>query len=562
MNKMVSLTLLLVMCTAYICYAQVDTVLQSVQQLPGKNIASVTSNTNQYTTLVTEKISGQDSVAKGLQQAPAKYATNINGNVNKYNGSINKRTTQADSTAKSLQQVPAKYIKNVDNKIDKYDARINKRTEKTLQRLSKWENKIQPVLQKADPQAAQKLFGDGQMTFTTLLQKYESGEALTSQYQAQYNTYNDKVTTQLKYLDQQKGKLDSNLVKPVSDANAKMTQLNKDEDNDAAIQQFIQQRRTQLQAAVIQSIGNSPYLGKINQESFYYVQTMKNYKEIFSDPQVAEKTATDIINKIPAYQNFLVRNSQLASLFGLSSGGSAMSDSANASLDSASLAGLQTKASVQSQLQDKIATGGPNAQQEMSQSMQAAQAQITQFKSQLNQMGNSAGGSSSTSAAPGFTPNMQKTKTFLQRLEFGTNFQTTNSNGYFPVTTDVGFSLGYKLSDKATIGVGASYNIGWGTGITHISISGQGVGLRSFLDLKLKGSLWASGGFEMNYQSEFSNIKALNNYSAWQQSGLIGLSKKYKVGKQNCNMQVLWDFLSYEQVPRTSPIVFRTGYSF
>jgi hypothetical protein len=560
MNKTVSLTLLLVMCTAYICYAQVDTVLQSVQQLPGKNIASVATNTNQYASLVTGKISSQDSVAKGVQQAPAKYATNVNGTVNQYNNSLNKKTTQADSATKSLQQVPAKYVKDVDNKIDKYNSGINSQTVKTLQKLSKWETKLQPMIQAANPQVAQQLFGNGQMTFATLLQKYQSGEAITSQYQAQYNAYNDKMTTQLKYMEQQKGKLDSSLVKPVSDANVKMTQLNKEENNSSAIQQLIQQRKAQLQSAVLQSIGNSPYLGKIDKESVYYVQTMKNYKEVFSDPQKAEKTATDIINKIPAYQNFMVRHSQLALMFGLSSGGGG-SDSTNSGIDTAGLSGLQTKADVQSAMQDKVATGGPNAAQQMSQGIQGAQAQITQLKNQLNQMGGSAGGGS-TAAATNFNSNTQKTKTLFQRLEFGTNFQTVRTTTYFPATSAVGLSLGYKLSSKATIGVGASYNIGWGTDIAHINISSQGVGLRSFLDIKLKGSLWITGGFEMNYLTEFNDIKALNNYSAWQQSGLIGLSRKYKLGKQNCTMQLLWDFLSYQQVPRTSPIVFRTGYSF
>src|SRR6202012_132654 len=97
---------------------------------------------------------------------------------------------------------------------------------------------------------------------------------------------------------------------------------------------------------------------------------------------------------------------------------------------------------------------------------------------------------------------------------------------------------------------GLGFNIGWGSDISHINLTAQGVDLRSFLDLKIKGSTWASGGFEMNYQNAINTIKALKDCSAWQQSGLVGLTKKYTVGKQNCSMQLLWDFLSYEQVPR------------
>lgn len=106
--------------------------------------------------------------------------------------------------------------------------------------------------------------------------------------------------------------------------------------------------------------------------------------------------------------------------------------------------------------------------------------------------------------------------------------------------------------------------MGLGKDIRHVHVTHQGVGLRSFLDLKLKGSFWASGGYETNYRSEFRSIDVLKDFNAWQQSGLIGLSKvislKTKFFK-NTKVQLLWDFLSYQQVPRTQPILFRIGYA-
>jgi hypothetical protein len=86
--------------------------------------------------------------------------------------------------------------------------------------------------------------------------------------------------------------------------------------------------------------------------------------------------------------------------------------------------------------------------------------------------------------------------------------------------------------------------------------------LRSFIDLKLKGNFWITGGLEKNYQQQFSRIEELKNMDAWQESGLIGLSKKYKIGKKSGNFQLLWDFLSYNQIPPSTPIKFRIGYSF
>ena len=166
---------------------------------------------------------------------------------------------------------------------------------------------------------------------------------------------------------------------------------------------------------------------------------------------------------------------------------------------------------------------------------------------------------------PDFKVNTQKTKTFFQRLEYGTNIQSVKSNYYFPTTTDIALTVGYKINDKGIAGIGASYKMGWGKNIQHISISSQGVGFRSFLDYKLKGSFFASAGFEYNYQQPFASLQTINELSKWQQSGLVGVSKiisiKSKFFKKT-KLQLLWDFLSYEQVPRTQALKFRIGYQF
>jgi hypothetical protein len=52
--------------------------------------------------------------------------------------------------------------------------------------------------------------------------------------------------------------------------------------------------------------------------------------------------------------------------------------------------------------------------------------------------------------------------------------------------------------------------------------------------------------------------------NAWQQSGLIGISKVVSVKSKffkNTKLQLLWDFLSYQQVPQNQAIVFRVGYN-
>ena len=163
---------------------------------------------------------------------------------------------------------------------------------------------------------------------------------------------------------------------------------------------------------------------------------------------------------------------------------------------------------------------------------------------------------------PDFKPNNERTKSFFKRLEFGTNIQTQKAQYYFPATSDIGLSVGYKLNNKSIIGIGASYKLGLGSGWNHISFSHQGVGLRSFMEWKLKGSFYVSGGYEQNYRAAFNSVAQLKDLSAWQQSALLGVSKKYKISKKfKGNMQLLYDFLHTQQVPRTQPVLFRLGYN-
>ena len=141
--------------------------------------------------------------------------------------------------------------------------------------------------------------------------------------------------------------------------------------------------------------------------------------------------------------------------------------------------------------------------------------------------------------------------------------QSQPAQYYLPATTDVALTLGYKLNDNKRFGIGASYKIGWGNGLKDIHISNEGIGLRSYIDIKAKGNIWLSGGFEYNYLSSFRSLQDLhNNIDVWQRSALMGLSKKYKIGKKEGNAQLLYDFLHSRQTPPSTALKFRLGWTF
>jgi hypothetical protein len=57
----------------------------------------------------------------------------------------------------------------------------------------------------------------------------------------------------------------------------------------------------------------------------------------------------------------------------------------------------------------------------------------------------------------------------------------------------------------------------------------------------------------------------LKSRNAWQKSGLIGINKRLPIGSKfikKANAQLLYDFLSAYQVPKTTSVIFRIGYNF
>ncbi|WP_315821510.1 hypothetical protein [Paraflavitalea speifideaquila] len=108
----------------------------------------------------------------------------------------------------------------------------------------------------------------------------------------------------------------------------------------------------------------------------------------------------------------------------------------------------------------------------------------------------------------------------------GANLQSVRANLFFPTTSDLGLSVGYQLNDNSVVGIGASYKVGWGKNINHIRITSEGMGVRSYLDMRLKKSFYASGGFEYNYQpaTPASTTDGPDTH-LWKQSGLLGISK-------------------------------------
>jgi len=427
------------------------------------------------------------------------------------------------------------------------DKTFIRRTEKYLRHLSNLEERIKKQWQQTHPGELDRFSPNEYQHWIQQLRDTSSHVPART-----YVSRLDSIQSALHFLQTQKSVSSADMA-VLSDATAEVEQLQKHLDMSQDIYQYIGQRRqqlTQLLASYSQlPAGLAKDIEKLKTTAYYYRQEMEQYKALINEPRKMEEKALELLNKVPSFQQFMAQHSMLAQLFRLP-----------ADYDNpGSLSGLQTRAQIQQILQQQAGTGGAGG-------MAVLQAQVTSAQDKLSAMRDKVakyGAGGQHMDVPGFTPDHQKTKTFSQRLTYGFNIQLAKSSSYFPATGNLGFSIGYKISDKSTTGVGLSYNLGLGIGWDHIHFSSQGLGLRSFMDWRLKTSYYLVGGFEENYLTAFQNIAQLGKYSTWQGSALIGLEKKYRISqKMQGNIQLLYDILYKREIPPGQMLKFRVGYSF
>jgi hypothetical protein len=494
-----------------------------------------------------------------------------------------------DSVVNKMTSFPMRLFGHIQSKTASLNQQLSQQTQKYLQKLQQQEQRLQKKLYSIDSNAAKKLFANSPQQYATLWQKLQTDTGSNHQkVTGTYQPHMDSLQTALAFLQKNQSalnqpvpsatsltggsaaaltsKVGANLSPEVQaklQASISQLQALQAKMQDAAqIKGFMAQRQQQIgqyitQHASMQNVLGKPY-AQMQQNMYYYSAQIRQYQAMANSPDQLEQKALAMLSRLPAFQGYMKTNSQLSSLFSLpgSSSGPQI------------IAGLQTRNQISESVKSQLAAAASGTTNNNNSSgsaapagLESAQSQLAGYKAKLSQLG----GGGSAIDAPNFRPNEQKTKTFLSRIMYGIDFQTTQSTYYFPTMTSVGLSLGYKLGKGNDVGIGAAMKIGWGTGFNHIAVTGQGVGLRSFVDIALKGSFSATGGFEYNYTAPFTEYQQLRQIQYWTKSGLIGISKtvstKSRLLKQT-KLSLLWDFLSYQNVPQTEPLIFRVGYSF
>jgi uncharacterized membrane-anchored protein YhcB (DUF1043 family) len=487
------------------------------------------------------------------------------------------------STTDKVINFPSKFFSRIQGKTADLDKQLTTQTEKYLAKMAKREERLKKKLYKTDSTAAKNLFATSSQQYAALAQKMRQDTGSKGQsFSGEYQPYTDSLQGTLSFLQKNPqvlgvspvastggissglnkdgSALTANVVSPqlqaqLQSSSAQLQALQAKMQDADQVKAYIQQRKQQIGDYISQHASLAGILGRqytgLKQDQLLYSQQVQQYRDMLNNPDAMEQKALSLLNQLPGFQTFMKNNSQLAGLFNLPGNyGSAQG-----------LVGLQTRDQVNNLIQGQVAAGGSGGAAALQSNLESAQSQLDGYKDKLSQLGSGSGDID----MPDFKVNDQKTKTLWKRLEYGTNFQTTRDNYNFPTVLDLGGSVGYKINGTSTLGIGASYKIGVGNGIQHIALSSNGVGLRSYLDIKIKGSFSATGGFEYNRTTPFSSYQQLRQLNDWTKSGLIGVTKTVSVKSRvfkKTKISLLWDFISYQQVPKTQAVVFRVGYAF
>ncbi|TDW97474.1 hypothetical protein [Dinghuibacter silviterrae] len=460
---------------------------------------------------------------------------------------------QDTSTLKNvdLSQVSGHTLQKLNTQYAAMGNQVSRQSGKLLSACLQKEQSLEKKVSQTDTNKAKQVFTGVQQQYQQLQSKMQSlsASSVTEKFPLkQYIPRLDSLQTTLAFLSQKGANIPAGKLQQLQQLSGSVQLLEAKLQMAGQIQNFVQQREQQLTSAL-----PTVNVSGMTQQAYYYQQQIGQYKAALNDPKKMEEALLSTVSRLPVFQHYMQQNSYLAMLYPTPQGAGTP----------VALAGLQSRAQVLTAVRAKIPaqTEGGDPSQFLQGQLQQAQSQLGALKDKLSGLGINTGGSNSM-IMPAYTPNTQHGKTFFKRIEIGLTFQNNPGTTLLPQMTIFGLTAGYKFSDRVTAGLGVVYQLGLGNGLTDLQLSNQGAGLRSFVDIKAKGSIWVTGGFEYNYMQQFSSLHTLYDINLWQKSALLGLTKKIKIGKTQNSLSLLYDFLAASQVPKGQSIVFRIGYTF
>ena len=265
-----------------------------------------------------------------------------------------------------------------------YQIKLQESTTNYLNKLQDQEHKMQVQLEKVNPDAAKRVFENSQKIYEKLQNDLMHNSENVLKSCGKYVPGIDSAITSLKFL-QLSGVGSTRIGDNLNQAKAALAKVKQLEDQfkkSDNVEEFLKQREEFLKQQL--TAFHVPGLDKYNQLAAYYAQQMEEYKQAWEDPTKMEAKAMNILNKIPAFQDFMQKNSMIAGLFNIPS-----------DYATSGVAGLQTKEEVQKVMEQNMALMGPKGAQGAQQNIGDGQSALASVRNKLNQ------GSSELAMPPG-----------------------------------------------------------------------------------------------------------------------------------------------------------------
>ena len=250
--------------------------------------------------------------------------------------------TAQERASSTLLQQPGKLYSSIADKASAIDGQLEKATDKYLSKLQKLEGKLKEKLFKKNSSLAHQLF-DG------VDEKYASLKTTTQKLAASASVYSghlDSLTTSLKFLQNNPLTNKADIGKSLGRLSSLQQKLNQTE----TIKKFIQERKQILKSSM-EKLNMQKHLKGFQKQAYYYQARILEIKSLWENPAKMEQRILEEVIKLPAFKEFFQQNSMLGSLFALPGG-----SNGNAT---ASLAGLQTRASVMAGITQRFGAGAP-----------------------------------------------------------------------------------------------------------------------------------------------------------------------------------------------------------
>lgn len=441
------------------------------------------------------------------------------------------------------------YCLSVNEKLEKYNNRINNLSGKFIKKMLRKMNR----LCRSTGLNTDSVFRTSKTG--ALLYAWENGLPEVAAQSAGYHPYLDTLAQSLSFLngEQTAGTQLMNLAEaPIARLKNAEQQTQFIEKIQAAIreqEQLLQQMAPKYKKAVQQ------YLLSVNKHYSFFSARFTEYRNELTGLLKPEERLLSLLRELPAFRAFMKEHSLIAGLFSIPAA------------EGVQLNGLQTRSMLQTMLKEKMSSASPGIEAVSTQQMQTAYAKMNNLKQKLP-------GNGTAADMTDYAPKEIKSKTFLQRVELGSNFRVLRAAQLFPAKSELMLTAGYKISDRGSLGVGFTHWLGWGESIRKISFSHQGHGFSSWLKFGLKNNLFINGGWEHNYFSQVKNMTSPGTTPAWKSSALLGISKRVGAGKsflgskwganrkRISEITLLYDFLYKQNNPITEAFKLRFGFTF